>query len=111
MRYLEPTDPVLAVPVSTADAKEAKFVVTQIARVENPRRVPLQFRVSFKPSTGAEVVLGTFSLYPADRPGRFIVATQGKVRPGGQILLTIDAEDEELRDVRVGVAALALGPE
>ena len=112
MRYLEPNEPALAAEISPADlGQHSKFVIVEIARVENPRRVALQFRVSFEPREGADVVLGTFSLYPSNNPGRFIVATQGKVQSGGRILLSIMGQNKELRDVRVGVAKLTLGAE
>ena len=111
MRYLEPGNVSISSPVSTSDLKrDSKFIIVRIARVENPRRVPLSFTVSFRPPRAADMMLGTFSLYPADHPGRFLVATQGKVEPGGEIILELnDAGIESMKQVRVGVASLVLG--
>ena len=111
MRYLEPGSVSIASPVSAADLKPPpKFVIVRITQVENPKQVPLRFTVSFRPVRGEETALGTFSLYPADRPGRFIVATQDKVEPGGEIIVELNnAGLQSMKQVRVGVAALALG--
>lgn len=111
MRYLGPDRPSLATPVAAADLEDdPQFVIVEIAEVENPRRVPLAFTVTFRPARGPGVTLGTFSLYPPDNPGRFIVATQGKVHPGGQISVALDdAAPETMKDVRVGIAGLSLG--
>ena len=112
MNYLGPDKPSFAAPVSAADLHaRPQFAIVEIASVDNPRRVPLIFSVSFRPAEGEDVMLGTFSLYPANNPGRFIVATQGKVMPGGEIAVTLnDAAAEGMADVRVGVSSLSLGP-
>ena len=111
MSYLGPATPSLAMPVSPADLEGGpKFVKVAVAAVENPRRVSVAFTVSFRPVSGADIVLGTFSLYPADNPGQFLVATQDKVRPGGGIVVELnDAASDEMKDVRVGVSGLGLG--
>lgn len=112
MRYLEPGSASIASPVSAADLKRRpKFVIVRITHVENPEQVPLRFTVIFRRVRGEEETeLGTFSLYPADRPGRFIVATQGKVEPGGEIIVELNnANMQTMKQVRIGVAALALG--
>ena len=110
MRILDPKNPVLSTPVSAADLRgRPRFVVVEIAHVENPKMMPLNFTVGFRPASGADVTLGTFSLYPANNPGRFIVATQGKVYAGGQIFLTFFDRNGDLSGVRVGVASLTLG--
>lgn len=113
MRYLGSDNPLISSPVSAADvARSPKFVVVRITQVQNPRRVPLSFTVSFRPARGEKFTLGTFSLYPADRPGRFIVATQGKVEPSGEILVELTTSvTENVSQVRVGVAEITLGSE
>jgi hypothetical protein len=55
--------------------------------------------VSYQPNGEKNIYLGSFSLYPADNPGKFLVATQGKLGSEGAIILTlvvpekIDASD------------------
>jgi hypothetical protein len=79
--------------------------------VTNPGRLPLSFRVDYRPEGGGTERLGEFSLYPADNPGRFIVATGGKARRRGEIVLTMeDMEAEGMAKVRVGVSSLGFAP-
>ena len=111
VRYLNSQSPSLASPVpADVASRRPKFVIVEIKNVVNPRRVPLGFTVAFRPAQGPDVPLGTFSLYPADHPGRFIVATQGRIQPGGQVVVTLnDVRPEGVGDVRVGVGAMTLG--
>ncbi|MFL6857065.1 MAG: hypothetical protein ACJ8EB_04055 [Allosphingosinicella sp.] len=111
MGELDSAHPTLAVPVAAGEG--GRFVVVEVAAVANPSLRPLAFDVAFRPPGGAARPLGLFSLYPADRPGRFIVAAQGQVRPGGEILVTMRDESPDpgaqaLKDVRVHIATVAL---
>jgi hypothetical protein len=82
-----------------------KFVQVEVTQVTNPAKHPLTFEVRYRPKSGLTVYLGSFSLYPADNPGKFIVATQGRVNAGGAIILTLVAQDKAASadDVRVAV--------
>src|SRR5579862_8602594 len=62
-------------PVDPAGAKpgDTKFVEVEIAQVVNPGAAGLSFEVFFEPAGAPRRFLGTFSLFPADRPGTFIV--------------------------------------
>jgi hypothetical protein len=110
MQYIDLRNPSVTTPVKAdTSATAARFVVVEIASVANPRSLPLTFDVAFR-SDGRELALGSFSLYPPNNPGRFIVATQGKVRPGGEIVVTLDREGlQDIGDIRVGVRAVYLG--
>jgi hypothetical protein len=55
-------------------------------------QAPLSFDVVYRDAAGTDVLLGNVGLYPADRPGHFIVATQAKLRAGGQVQVTLRAE-------------------
>lgn len=107
---LDPAHPALAMRVDALPRSgEGRFVAVDIARVENRAGIGLAFLVAFRPAGGAEVPLGTFSLYPADNPGRFIVATQGRVRAGGEIVVTLQPTDPVGRaPVRVDIRQVAL---
>jgi len=85
-----------------------KFVEIEVVEVTNPKRHPLTFEVSYRPSRGDETRLGEFSLYPADNPGKFIVGTQGKVRGIGTLVLSVTTPDGPTADdvVRAGVRPL-----
>lgn len=88
--------------------KVAKFVEVDIADASNPNRYSLSFEVSFQSKKGIKSVLGNFSLYPADRPGRFIVSTQGKVRPGGTVQVSMIVLDAPGLDAPVSVTIRAI---
>ena len=92
----------------TAAPEARKFVQVEVLRVENPQRIPLSFRLHYLPPQGDAIALGSFSLFPPDNPGTFIVATGGALRTGGDVRLTlaplqaVDSEDE----ARVWIAPL-----
>jgi hypothetical protein len=81
------------VELSSRKLSSVKFVQIRIAEVNNPRRTGLIFDVEFQPDDGRRIALGTFSLYPADHPGTFIVATQGRVKSAGSVIVTIHTTD------------------
>jgi len=105
--YLDINKPNLSQPIEpTTDAAEvAKFVQVEVAEVHNPKRYGLTFDVYYQPVNGQKVQLGSFSLYPADNPGKFIVATQGKVKNEGAIVLSMVITDKVAAgdQVKVGV--------
>lgn len=89
-----------------AAPERVKFVQVDVLAVENPDRIPLSFVVHYLPGHGDAVVLGSFSLFPPDQPGRFIVATGGRLRSGGAVKVSLEplasvGEDAGLR-VRLG---------
>ncbi len=67
----------------------AKFVKVEVVGVTNPRQLPISFQVHYQTQTNEKLYLGSFGLYPSDRPGKFIVATQGKLKNEGAIVLTL----------------------
>jgi len=94
---------------TTKDAATAKFVQTEITSVQNPRKKALAFEVHYQPSAGQKIYLGTFSLYPADNPGTFIVPTQGKLKNQGALILSMVITDKDSSDeIKVAVKKLQL---
>lgn len=80
-----------------------KFVQIEVADVFNPQRIPLTFNVYYQATHGEKSLLGTFSLFPPDNPGTFIVATRGKLQRGGLIIISLvplEQADEEA-EIRV----------
>ena len=75
-------DPSLA-PASFA------HVQVEVKHVVNPSLHPLSFDVFFQPAGRDKFMLGTFSLYPANNPGKFIVPAQGKVKGDGSLILSL----------------------
>lgn len=105
--YLDISKPSISQSIEPAkdDADEAKFVQVEVVEVLNPQKYSLSFEVRYQPRSNEEVYLGSFSLYPADNPGKFIVATQGKVKNEGVIVLSMVIADKvaPATPVRVGV--------
>lgn len=87
-----------------------RFLSVDIAEVINPRSVELAFQVHYRRSGAERVYLGSFALFPPDRPGRFIVPTQGQVRQDGQIVISMEPvqETEAVEPVRVQVREVKL---
>jgi len=69
--------------------EKQKFVQIEITKIENPDKQAILFELSFKPQNQEPTFLGTFSPYPADKPGKFIVPTQGKLSPNGTLILSM----------------------
>lgn len=93
---LDISHPSIGQPIeSTKDkVEEAKFVQIEVAEVVNPKRYALTFEVYYQPTSTAKIYLGSFSLYPPDNPGKFIVPTHGKVKNEGAIVLSILIADK-----------------
>ena len=62
---------------------DATALEVPIARIENEARVPFSFRarLAWGSAAGDTVDLGTFSVYPPDRAGRYLVGVRGEMRP------------------------------
>lgn len=106
-----PSSPRVRRPLSATEMPgEKKFVQVRITEVHNPGRVPLMFSVYFQRDGEGEHLLGTFSLFPPDNPGTFIVATQGKLKRGDTLLLEMEplADTFANTDVRVRIGRIEL---
>ena len=92
---LDISNPSINQPIEPTNGVEgAKFVQVEVAEVLNPKKYALTFEVHYQPTSTARIYLGSFSLYPADNPGKFIVPTQGKVKNGGAIVLSMVIADK-----------------
>ncbi|HXT62178.1 MAG TPA: hypothetical protein VN696_04000 [Pyrinomonadaceae bacterium] len=95
VRYLDAKNPTLVYAIEAGDsAASAKFVEVEIVNVQNPKQYTTTFRVDYQSQAGEKIFLGTFSLYPADNPGRFIVPTSGKLKNEGAVLVTLVLPDD-----------------
>jgi len=101
MQQLDANHPTAIKPIVAADPSNAKFVEVQITQVTNPARAAISFTVAYRIASQT-IALGSFSLYPADHPGTFIVPTQGKIGPSGEIRVTMENPDN---DARISVVA------
>jgi hypothetical protein len=80
-------------PDDDGDPAKARFVQVEIIKVTNPQKRPARFEVRYRPNNGENILLGSFSLYPPDNPGKFIVPTQGKVKAEGMLILSLAKSD------------------
>jgi hypothetical protein len=110
MQYLDSARPSIVQPIDAAAIAVASFVRVEVAKVDNPRKYALSFNVDFRDADGKSVRLGTFSLFPADNPGSFIVPAQHKLRAGGSIVVSLVIVDTPAPDaqVRVGISRIEL---
>jgi hypothetical protein len=76
------------------DPAKARFVQVEVISVTNPQKRPARFEVHYQPNDGERILLGAFSLYPPDNPGKFIVPTQGKVKAEGKLILSLVKSDQ-----------------
>jgi hypothetical protein len=75
------------------DAAKGRFVQVEVIKVRNPQKRPAEFQVHYQPNPSEKILLGGFSLYPPDNPGKFIVPTQGKVKAEGTLILSLVKSD------------------
>lgn len=107
LTYLDVRHRQIVQPVEPRDGpvEKRKFVKVEVVKVVNPNRHFVGFEVRYRTSNEKETSLGTFSLYPADNPGTFIVPTQGRIgRDGAIVLLFVLVDKVDRNDpLRVGV--------
>ena len=110
MQYLDSARPSIVQPIDAAAIAAARFVQVEVATVDNARKYALSFNVDFRDADATSVRLGTFSLFPPDNPGTFIVPAQGKLRAGGSIVVSLVVVDTPAPDaqVRVGIGRIGL---
>jgi len=95
LSYLDAGKPALVQPITATDkAANADFVQVEVVEVQKPKRYAATFRVDYQTKANEKIFLGTFSLYPADGPGKFIVPAQGKLRDEGAIVLSLVVPDD-----------------
>jgi hypothetical protein len=105
LKYLDANEPQLIQVIEPSDQVDSKFVQVKVVEVQNPKLHNVTFKVEYKTSSNETVFLGSFSLYPPNNPGRFIVATHGKVKGEGSIVLSLVVPEEfKAGDIlRIGV--------
>ena len=96
IHYLDPDHRSLVQPLAgeIENAAKVKFVQVEVVEVVNPRRIALVFELHYEREGEQPLHLGDFTLYPADRPGRFIIPTQGKLKPAGAVVLTMTSPEK-----------------
>ncbi|MDQ2974273.1 MAG: hypothetical protein M3R69_02535, partial [Acidobacteriota bacterium] len=110
--YLDLNKPSIVQPIDAQSeaAERYKFVQVEVVEVVNPKKHPVAFQVHYQTRTNEKIYLGSFGLYPSDNPGKFIVATQGKLKNEGAIVLTLVVQDkvDAADTVRVGIKKIKL---
>ena len=112
--YLDLNKPQIEQSLEPGDreVEGSKFVQVEVAEVHNPQKYPVKFEVSYQPKDQEKIFLGSFSLFPPNNPGKFIVATQGKVKGEGKIILSLVTSDAKAGDtLKIGVKRIRLRSE
>ena len=86
-----------------------KFVQVEVIHVVNPKMHPVTFEVRYQIEGQEKILLGSFSLYPSDNPGKFIVPTQGKLSKPGSIILSLIVPPEVLPGDTLEISAKQIG--
>ena len=106
--YLDIANPAVVHAIEPADGVQegSKFVQVEVIDVKNPKAYPASFTVEYLTKAHEKVFLGSFSLFPSDKPGKFIVSTQGKLRNEGAIVVSLVIPDgfksEDVLSIGVG---------
>ena len=89
--YLNADKPTLSQSIEPDDkvGEGCKFVEVEVPEVSNPQGYTATFRVEYQIKPNEKINLGSFSLYPSDNPGKFIVPTLGRLRNQGAIVLSL----------------------
>ena len=94
--YLDAHKRTIVQPVEPKDIpiEGCKFVQIEVTKIVNPKLHALTFEIIYQSEGDVKTNLGSFSPFPADNPGTFIVATQGKVKNRGAIILSLVIPDK-----------------
>jgi hypothetical protein len=107
-RNLDLEKPEIEQAIQPSDPVNAKFVQVEVTEVTNPQNRPARFEVFYQPKEGEKILLGSFSLYPPNNPGKFIVPTQGKVKAEGKLVLSLAKPDGVATGDQVSVSVKKL---
>ncbi len=82
-------------PVATlgTDLRTLGFLRIEVVTVTNPQKLALSIEVLHALPSQADSLLGMVSLFPADNPGRFVVATGGRLREDGTLTVRLVTPD------------------
>jgi hypothetical protein len=86
-----------------------QFIAIEVLTVSNPQQLAVLFEVHHRPAGGEQKLLGGFALYPPDRPGRFLVPSEG-ADGDGELVLSLVLPDTEAADARLEVTAGEMKP-
>lgn len=94
--FVDAEKPTLIQAIEPSDkvGPDFKFVQVEVVEVQNPKRYTVTLKVEYQLKDIERLFLGSFSLYPSDNPGKFIMSTQGKVRNQGAIILSLVVPDD-----------------
>jgi hypothetical protein len=106
------TDRRLPWPYAGASAVPVRYIEIVIDGIDNPKLIPLLFRVYAPDPAGGERLLGSFASYPGNRPGRYLIQVPPRSPLGDAIVLALEPAAEVSADdtVRVRIGAVRFLP-
>src|SRR5688500_8219752 len=66
-----------------------RYIEVVIDGIDNPRLIPLRFRVYSPDRAGGERLLGSFASYPGNQPGRYLIQVPPQFQLGEVIVLAL----------------------
>lgn len=82
-----------AVAVLGTDLRTLGFLRLEVTSVTNPQRLALSLEVLQSSPQQGDSLLGMVSLFPADNPGTFVVATGGRLRADAELIVRLVSPD------------------
>jgi hypothetical protein len=83
-----------------------RYIEVVIDGIDNPRLIPLRFRVYSPDRAGGERLLGSFASYPGNQPGRYLIQVPPQFQLGEVIVLALapaaDFSADDTVRVRIG---------
>ena len=92
-----------------SNPEQYAFVQVEIGTVYNPALRSVIFNVFYREGQN-NTLLGSFSMYPPDNPGTFIVPTQAKLKAGATVVISMQLPDDVRKGdtLAVGIKAVRL---
>ncbi|MFN0139447.1 MAG: hypothetical protein ACKVQW_05095 [Pyrinomonadaceae bacterium] len=87
-----------------SEPEKYKFVEVEVVKAINPNLHAIAFEVHYETADRKKIFLGTFSLFPSDNPGKFIVPTQGKLKAEGNLILSLILSEDSAGDDKLQIA-------
>ena len=74
--------------------QQPKYIEVEVSKVINRKLNSLSFEVHYQEDGGEKLLVGTFSLYPADNPGQFLIATRNLLEKEGDLSISFLLTEE-----------------
>ena len=89
-------------------ASTPKFIEVEVSNVENPGNRTVSVGLFYRPASGPDRRIGSFSTFPPSKPGTFLVAVPPNLPESGSIVISLaDPADSRKDPILVTVRTVA----